>query len=182
MIEGGRIRVSWQGMAAAGFFIVRIDRNGVNIDQQDVEPAQDRTSGSATVDISGDGFYRIVIAGCDRGGFLASSSCNGWSNPIELAVNRGTACPTYARQATRQVAEGARVTPSPHCTLAGGRWTPDAMTHAAWCRTAAWDALRSEADARAAEILLCIRGPRRCYPTAVANPAGGWMYTQVCNY
>ena len=67
------------------FFLVRWDRDGVNVGQQQIEnsdPNTTPTSGSWSIPDNGTGSYQVVIEGCD-GHFLSSSTCRqGWSGPI----------------------------------------------------------------------------------------------------
>jgi hypothetical protein len=94
--QDGKIVVSWSDTSPFNydFFIVRWDRDGVNVGQQDVNDGP-RTSGTFAFDASQHGLYRIVIEGCD-GHFLSSSTCRqGWTTPIMVKVDHdsGKPCP-----------------------------------------------------------------------------------------
>ena len=77
------------------FFLVRWDRAGVNVGQQEIQnsdPNASPTSGSWTIPNSGDGLYSIVIEGCDSH-FASSSTCRqSWSNPLTLSDPASNAC------------------------------------------------------------------------------------------
>lgn len=63
-------------------FIVRWDKDGQNIGQQDVGSG---SGGKLVIPFSGLGRYRIVVEGCDSH-FLADSTCRqGWSNPVYVS-------------------------------------------------------------------------------------------------
>lgn len=78
---GNQIRVQWGDTAPFGYdkFIVRWDKDGRNLGQQDVGGS--RSSGNFSIAAQGYGTYRIVIEGCDN--IVTGSRCRqGWTNPL----------------------------------------------------------------------------------------------------
>ena len=83
LVDNG-ITVEWGDTAPFHYdtFIVRWDKDGQNIGQQDVGSG---STGKWTIPYSGIGRYRIVVEGCDRH-TLSSSTCRqGWTNPVYVS-------------------------------------------------------------------------------------------------
>jgi hypothetical protein len=77
------------------FFLVRWDKDGVNLGQQQInnsDPNATSTSGSWTIPPSGLGSYQFVVEGCDSHTFSSSTCHQGWSSPIVITVPTANAC------------------------------------------------------------------------------------------
>lgn len=78
------IAVRWKVTARFNYdvFNIRWDKDGGSGDQANSIAGADRTSGSYTIATADAGRYRIVVEGCDEGGFLQKDKCRpGFSLP-----------------------------------------------------------------------------------------------------
>lgn len=68
-------------------YIVRWDRDGDNIGQQDVLPGSETTGGGHTIGgLPGPGRYDIVVEGCDYDPWSGSTCRQGWTVPATVFV------------------------------------------------------------------------------------------------
>ncbi|MFE0105966.1 LGFP repeat-containing protein [Streptomyces sp. NPDC059009] len=86
--QGQSIKVDWGPTNPFKYnkFIVRWDRNGENIGQQDVFPGGGSTSGSHTFGIPGPGTYDVIVEGCDYDPWSGSECRQGWTIPAPVFV------------------------------------------------------------------------------------------------
>lgn len=68
-------------------YIVRWDRNGGNIGQQDVLPGSVTTGGGYTIGLPGPGRYDVVVEGCDYDPWSGSTCRQGWTIPATVFVS-----------------------------------------------------------------------------------------------
>jgi len=89
--------IEWQITAQFNYdhFNVRWDKDGVNVDQQQVNHdalGASRTGGTYSIPLKGFGSYRVAVEGCDVD-LIGNSTCRqGWSSPVMLDYPGSESC------------------------------------------------------------------------------------------